>query len=137
VIFTIYVAITEIDSDSTTFKKILPFVIVFFAYHAISTNLLSLNRITINEQFITFSAIAKKKIVIKWTDIKRVDSIIEKKVFVIHHLKGEQLQQYRVPLTFKNILDILNFIYLMAPHIETDDFVQSFIYTQDVANDGD
>jgi len=134
VIFTIYVFITEIDGDSTTFKKILPFVIVFFAYHAVSTNLLALNKVVIDESSIVFSAIARKKMVIKWTDIKRVDSIIEKKVFVIHHLRGEQLHQYRVPLTFKNILDILNFIYLMAPHIETDEFVQSFIYTHDAVN---
>jgi hypothetical protein len=134
VIFTIYVFVTEINADSPTFKKVLPFLIVFFAYHAISTNILSLNKVVIGEQFIIFSAIAKRKVRINWVDITRVDSIIEKKMFAIHHLRDEQMHKYLFPMTYKNILDIINFIYLMAPHIETDEFVQSLIYTQDAVN---
>ena len=128
VLYALYVAFTVITADASTWKKILPFIIMFFAYDAVHRNLFSLNKISLTKDFIRFSYIAKRSVQINWEDLRRLEAHIQKgKYFIMHYSAGEEVKKFQFSMAFKDMIDIINFIKILAPHIETDEFVGSLI----------
>jgi len=69
-------------------------------------------------------------VIIKWEDLKKLEANIQKgKYFVVHYVVGEEMKKFQFSMAFKDMIDIINFIKVLAPHIETDEFVGSLICT--------
>ena len=60
IIYSIFVIFTKLNENTSTFMKIVPFFIAFLALDSITRNLFSLNKITINEQELKLTFLAKK-----------------------------------------------------------------------------
>lgn len=129
IIYSLFFLFTQINSDSAVFKKILPFIIMFFAYDSVSRNLFSLNKIILTQRNIQFSCIAKKTLIINWEDMLKLESYLVKgKFFLLHYSENGVEKKYYFPMAFKNIIEIINFIKQFSPHLETDEFVKSLIF---------
>jgi len=127
--FSVYAIATKVYSDSSTIVKVFPFLIIFFAYDSLYRNLFTLNRVSFFSEYLQLSFLAKKKIVIKWEDIVKIDNNLNKKrFFIIHYKQGEVEKQFALQMSFPNVIDILNFIKIFAPHIETDELVSSLMF---------
>jgi len=64
--YAIYYIFNAIDQDSSTLKKIVPFIIIFLAIHSLLRNLFSLNSILFLSEGIEFRYIANKSVFIRW-----------------------------------------------------------------------
>jgi hypothetical protein len=114
-------------------RKIIPFVILLLSFDSVSKNLFTLNKVTISEKFLKFSALAKKSVVIEWENLVKIEFEKKKgKTFLVHYKEKDVMKIYDFSLAFKNVLDILSCIKIMAPHIEIDEFVESLLYAPDM-----
>jgi len=120
----------RINADASTIQKILPFIAMFLTYDSIQRNLFTLNKVIMTDEHIEFAFIAKKSVIIKWDAIKKLDSTVtvKRKHFTLHYTVDDTTKKFDFSMAFKNIIDIINYIKRIAPHIETDEFVQSLMY---------
>ena len=127
-LWALFLVIPQLNSDSHILKKITPFLILFFAWDVIQRNLFSIRKITMTESSLLFFYIAKKTTTIPWNDLLKLEKYQGKgKFFVFHYKNGDETKKYFFPMVHKDIIDILNFCKIIAPHIETDDFVSSLL----------
>jgi len=147
IVYMFFVIFTKTNLDTPTFRKVLPFIIILFAFDSVSRNLFTLNQVTIAEKSIQFSFLLKKKMIIKWEDIVKIEAHVgKKKYFTLYYsqvLKEDQievsqqsintinsnLKKFFFLMAFTNIIEILNHIKTFAPQIETDEFVSSLLIT--------
>ena len=131
-VFSFYVVFTQINGDSSTFKKILPFIIMFLAADSLFRNLFSLNKVSIYKDKVVFSYIAKKKLIVNWRKINKLETYQGKgKFFVLYYydnVNSKEIKKYYIPMAYNNILEIVNYIVYLSNDIQTDDFVKSLIY---------
>lgn len=122
----IFVIFTKLDENASTFFKIVPFFIIFLALDSLSRNLFSLNTVCINEEVFQMKYIAKKNITIPWLRMIKIELYKGKaKGFNIYYTEnGEEKKQF-LTMQFPKMIEILNLIVYLAPHIEYDEFVQS------------
>jgi hypothetical protein len=130
ILYTVFFLFTQINAETTSvLKKVIPFIVLFFSINLISTNITSLYKISIYADFIQFSYLAKKKIVIYWKNATKLEACTSRgKSFVIHYIENEKEKQYYIPMGFNNIIDVVNLIKYLAPHIQTDEFVTTLIF---------
>ena len=126
--WTLIMVVPQISSDSSLWRKLTPFLILFFAIDVIQRNLFSIRKIIMNNESLQFLYIAKRKTVIYWGDLVRIEKYQGRgNFFLFHYREGEEVKKYFFPMVHRDIIDILNFIKIIAPHIETDDFVSSLL----------
>ncbi len=134
IIFSLFVVFTQISSDSSTFKKILPFLIMFLSTDSLVRNLFSLNKVTIIEEGIIFSSLAKRNLFVKWKDIVKLETYqVKGKYFVLHYhnsVEDNQVKKHYFPMAFNNIIEIVNYIVHLSVEIETDEFVKSLVFLE-------
>ena len=136
---------TQVNLDTPTFRKVLPFIIILFAFDSVSRNLFTLNQITFKETDIHFSFLLKKKLVIKYEDLLKIEAFVtKKKYFSLYYKASErvvanpketfdvesierEIKKFSFPMSFANIIEILNLLKTMAPQMETDEFVGSVV----------
>jgi hypothetical protein len=126
--FFIFFIFTKIDSNTSTFKKIVPFIIIFLAFDSVSRNVLSLNKVKIYDKHISFTFLLKKNVNINWEDIKKIESVTNKlRYFIINYEIDNTAKKFIYPMSFPNTIEILNLIKEFAPAAEFDDFAGSLI----------
>ena len=126
--WTLIMVVPQIHSDSHVLRKITPFLILFFAFDVIQRNLFSIRKIVMNSDALQFYYIAKKRTIIVWHTLLKVEKYHGKgHYFLLHYVEDGIPKKYFFPMVHRDIIDILNFIKIIAPHIETDDFVSSLL----------
>lgn len=137
ILYSLFFIFTQINADTSKFQKFLPFIIIFFAFDSVSRNLFTVNKISLFKDKIEFSYLAKKKVVIFWENVKKLESYQEKgKFFVIHYLDASgTIKKHFFPMAFKNIIDIINYIANFNEKIEMDEFVSSLVFIQKTKED--
>ena len=124
--FSIYFIFTQINTDTATVKKVLPFLILLFAFDALYRNLFALYRVTFKNDSINFSYLAKKNVKIDYKSITKLETVLEKKKFFrLHYAVADELRTHNFPMAYKNIIDILKNIRHYAPQTEVDEFINS------------
>src|SRR6056297_3285695 len=66
IVYALWLIFTQLNADSTTFAKIIPFLVLFFALNSLLRNLFSLNRLRFTEKALEMHFLARKKVVIPW-----------------------------------------------------------------------
>jgi hypothetical protein len=118
-----------IKEDHSTFKKIVPFIILFLGFDSLYKNLFSLDAVIFSEEKITFSYIAKKNVHIKYSDILKIESrILKTKYFIISYKIDNLSKTFIFPMSFPQTIDIMNYIQHFASHIELDEFTNSLMF---------
>lgn len=128
IIYAGWLIFTKINTDSTTFTKVVPFLILFFALNSLLRNLFSLNRIIFKKDKIEFQYILRKSVVIFWQDISSIKlANSRQKILNIKYKKSDTDQNaiQELTLAFPKMLEILNSILEMTPQAELDDFMKS------------
>lgn len=124
--YSIYFILTQINSDSPTFKRVMPFIILFFSIDSISRNLFSLNTLKIFEDRVGFSFIGKRNLFIPWLNLKKIEVYKGKqRMFILWYTENGVDKKYYLSMQFPNMLEIINQISYFAPHAELDEFVSS------------
>jgi len=127
--YAIYMILFDIYADSSFFKKLFPFLIMFFTFDSIYKNLSTLHTVSFYDKYLQLSFLAKKNITIAWENIVRIDTNeINKRVVYIHYMQDGSKKTFPFVMSYPNFIDILNFIKIFAPQIETDDMVNSLIF---------
>ena len=122
--------ITQIGDHTTTVKKVLLFVILFLAFESFLRNVTTLNRVTVSIKHLKFSAIAKPSLKIEWENLKKINFEEQKgKTLEFHYLIDGKEKVYHLSLAYKNLVDILFLVKLMANNVELDDFVKELIFS--------
>jgi len=130
--YSLYYITTQITSHSAMYRKILPFIILFLALETLLKNLLSIKRITLTAKTLEFSYLVQKKIIIAWETLLSIEKYHGRgRYFLIKYQKNGETQKFFLPMLYKDIISILNFIKLLAPHIATDEFISSLIIDLD------
>ncbi|MCB5251229.1 MAG: hypothetical protein RBS16_04155 [Candidatus Cloacimonadales bacterium] len=126
IIYSIFVIFTKLNENTSTFMKIVPFFIAFLALDSITRNLFSLNKITINEQELKLTFLAKKSVTIPWLRMTKMEIYKGKaKGFNIFYIENGQEKKYFLTMQFPKMIEIINLIVFLAPHVEYDEFVKS------------
>ncbi len=128
--YSVWYVFTAIDAETSTFHKIVPFVIIFFAANSLFRNLFSLNSILFRKDRISFRFLASKTVSIPWDNIRKLSLYPGKTRAVrLHYFSGDEEKQLIFTMTFPNMLEIMNSIGEMCPHLEYDDFMKNIILT--------
>jgi len=126
--YAIWFILTAIDAQTGTFKKIVPFIIIFLAGNSLFRNLYSLNYIDFHEDKIIFGYLLAKKVVIRWEKITKMSVYSGKaKAVVLEYNIDGQKKQLIFTMGFPHMLEILNSIAEQCPGIEYDSFMQNII----------
>ena len=123
--YSIYVLVEgRISADASTLMKAVPFLIMFLALNTILKNLLSLNSIRFEPQQIAFRCIVRPAVRFQWSDLRRMEFVDGRIRYIrlMYSHDGEE-KKYDFSINFPNMLEIVNAIDEMAPHIEVDEFL--------------
>ncbi|MBN1326330.1 MAG: hypothetical protein JW996_00095 [Candidatus Cloacimonetes bacterium] len=126
--YAIWVIFTKLDSNSPTFYKVVPFVILFLAVNSMMKNLLSVNSIKFREDKIEFHFILRPILIIPWKAFRKM-KLAEAKIRgikIIYEIQGKE-KIFLLPLGYPNILEIVNSIAELCPQLEYDEFLQNVI----------
>ncbi|MCF7919897.1 MAG: hypothetical protein K9N06_08285 [Candidatus Cloacimonetes bacterium] len=119
----------RIDADSSTFNKVVPFLIIFFAINSLLRNLFSLNRLLFTEQSLTLTYLLRKNVNIPWLKISSIKMTpARQKLLKITWLDDENREMnHEMTLAFPRMLEIINAIVEMCPQVELDEFLDSVV----------
>ncbi|MBW6516301.1 MAG: hypothetical protein K0B81_06770 [Candidatus Cloacimonetes bacterium] len=130
--YAVYYIFTGIDADSSTIHKIVPFVIIFLAIHSLLRNLFSLNSIRFKSEGIEFRYIANRSVFIRWEDIKRLALYQGKtRAIKLTYQLNEREKELIFTMVFPNMLEIINSIAEMCPHLAVDEFMRNVTLTEE------
>jgi len=126
--YAIWIIFSKVSADSSTFYKIVPFIILFLAVNSVMKNLISLNSVKFTKDKLIFGFLGKKAIKIDWDKIKKLQAHSSKNRYatLIYQEDGQD-KEFHFTIAFPHILEILNGIGEMAPDIELDDFMKKVI----------
>lgn len=121
---------TAVDADTSTIRKIIPFVIIFFAANSLFRNLFSLNSVLFKEDGISFRYLASKNVYIPWENLLKLSLYPGKaRAIKIHYLADEREKDLVITMNFPNMLEIINSISEKCPHLEYDEFMKNITLT--------
>ena len=130
--YAVMVIFSQAYQNTFFLMKILPFLIIFYSINHIYRNIFTLKNITIKDNELVLFYLLKKKIIIKWENIIKIETIITpRRYFNLYFTNKTDEKIISIDMSFKNIIEILNYIKYFAPHIETDEFVSSLIFKID------
>lgn len=129
--YAIWIIFNKITADSSTFYKIVPFIILFLALNSVMKNLISLNSVKFTKDKLIFGFLGKKAVKIDWDKIKKLQVHPSKNRYatLIYEEDGQE-KEFHFTIAFPQILEILNGIGEMAPDIELDDFMKKVIINE-------
>ena len=126
--YSVWVIFNMLNADSSKFHKIVPFVIIFLAGNSLMRNLFSVNSILFTEEKVVFRYLARKSVKIYWNSLKKMELNKSKQRAVkLLYQEDEDEKSFIFILSFPNILEILNSIAEMCPHLEFDEFMEKVI----------
>jgi hypothetical protein len=127
-VYSIWFIFNKIEADTRFIQKLIPFLILFFTLNSVMKNLLSINSIRFQEDSIIFRFLARKNVMIPWTSITKISySSGRLRAIRISYKVNEELKVFLFPISFPNMLEIVNSMAEMLPDIEYDDFMQNVI----------
>jgi len=130
IVYSIWVILYKISSDSSTFYKIVPFIILFLAFNTLLKNLLSVNSIRLSKQNIQFRYLVKPAVSILLDSIIKISLHDSRpKGIKFHYKEDDQDKNFLLILAFPRILEIVNSIAELCPDIEYDEFIKNIIIT--------
>ncbi|MCF7911181.1 MAG: hypothetical protein K9M99_01530 [Candidatus Cloacimonetes bacterium] len=122
-----WLILNKTNADSSTFTKIVPFLIIFFALNSLLRNLFTINRLIFREDSLEFTYLLKKNVIIMWQDFVSIKLIkARQRILDISYFgDGGEIKVHELTLAFPKMLEILNAIIEMVPQAELDEFVSS------------
>jgi hypothetical protein len=126
--YAIWMIWAKINASSPGFYKIVPFIILFLALNSLLKNLFSLNAVKIAQDQVVFSYWGRKSVKLKWENLERMEfsSGKQKQIVIKFHEDGVE-KLFSFTINFPNMLEIVNSIAEMCPHLEFDDFMKNVI----------
>jgi ABC-type multidrug transport system fused ATPase/permease subunit len=120
---------TKINADSSTFTKLVPFLIIFFALNSLLRNLFTLNRLRFKENCLEFHYLMKKTVIINWTDFISIKlrNARQRILDIKYKDHNGNTKTHELTLAFPKMLEILNAIIEMTPQIALDEFMNSIV----------
>ena len=130
--YAIWYIFAAVDADTSTFRKIIPFIIIFFAINPLIRNLFSINTVRFREDGIVFGFLLRKNLFIRWEDMVKLALYQGKtrSVKLTYLSEGEQ-ENFVFTMTFPNMLEIINSIAEMCPNLQYDEFMQNITLTEE------
>lgn len=129
-VYSIWFIFSKISTETKFAQKSIPFLILFFTLNSILKNLLSINSIRFDKDKIKFRYIARKSVSIPWESIKKMAySAVRPRSIKITYLLQDIEQKFLFPISFPNMLEIVNSMAELLPDIEYDEFLQNVIIT--------
>jgi hypothetical protein len=127
--YAIWDVFSGITQDSSTFRKIVPFIIIFFAFNSLFRNLFSINSIVFSEKNIAFRFLANKTLFIDWEKLLKLSVYQGKtRAVQIEYLNNKKEKKtFIFTMSFPNLLEIINSIAELADNAEYDDFMTNVI----------
>jgi hypothetical protein len=118
----------KISADSNNFQKFAPFAILFLALNSVLKNLFSLNSIVFRQENISFRFLGRKSFTTEWKNLKRLEFLDDKRKLIRlkYDLNGSE-KAFDFPMSFPNMLEIINSIAEMCPHLEYDEFIGNVV----------
>jgi ABC-type multidrug transport system fused ATPase/permease subunit len=129
VVYGVWMIFNGVYSDSPTIKKVLPFLIIFFASNSLLRNLFTLNRVLFAQQYLRLDYLLRKSVVIKWQNFRSIRMQTPRhKILRITYTDDEGRERsHEFSLAFPHILEILNAMIELCPQVELDDFMESIV----------
>lgn len=118
-----------VDRDTPVFFKLLPLIIMFVGLDSVLRQTTSLNAITFYEDRLCLAFLLRKKIVISYKDIKRLD-IYRKITYYIHLSYNDESgasKLFKTPASFPKILEIVFNIADLAPQVEMNELLSQTV----------
>ena len=135
IIYSIVFIFYHIDPNTSKIKKAIPFIILFLGINSLLKNLFTLNKIVFTKDDITFKYLAKKPVVIRWEEIKKMTfPESRQKIIKIFYTQNGENKEFDLNLTFPNMLEIINSIAEMNKNIEYDKFLQNIVISEQEKN---
>ncbi len=126
--YAFWIIFTRINTDSSNFIKIVPFLIIFFALNSLLRNLFTLNRLVFRLDCLEFHYLLRKTFYIAWEDFISIKMIrARQRILDITYRKSEGEAVQELTLAFPKMLEILNAIIEMTPQVKLDDFMESIV----------
>ncbi|MCD4830054.1 MAG: hypothetical protein K8R90_11555 [Candidatus Cloacimonetes bacterium] len=118
----------RISADTSLFYKIVPFLVMFLAINSFLKNLLTLDNIRFEAARIRFRCLARPVTNITWQELERMEFLEGKMRFIrLHYQQNGEKKKYDFSINFPNMLEIVNSIDELAPHIEVDAFLENVL----------
>ncbi len=130
--YSIWMVVNKIDAESSTFHKIAPFVIMFLALNSVLKNLFTMNVIVFSEDGISFHYLGKRKVLLQWKDLQKMEFSNDKhrQIILKYSLNGEE-NAFSFSISFPNMLEIVNSIAEMCPDLQYDDFMTKVVISSE------
>ncbi len=133
--YSIWLIFNKIDSDSSKFKQFIPFAILFLALNSILKNIFTLNSIVFKKEKIIFRYLGKKNTAIEWSLIKKIAlNDGKRKMIELIYFRNGKDAIFEFPITFPNMLEIVNSIVEMIPNAEVDEFIGNVVISDKEKN---
>ncbi|MCD4817565.1 MAG: hypothetical protein K8S23_02610 [Candidatus Cloacimonetes bacterium] len=131
IVFTLWHIFFQISPDVTKFKKIIPFIILFLTLNSVLKNLFLVNSIYFTKNFVKFRYIARKSVIICWSEFRKMEFKVDKrqKSIKITYVVNDLEKSYLLSLSFPNMLEIVNGMAELAPQTVFDEFLKNVIIT--------
>ncbi len=127
-VYSIWYIFNEIHNEMTLIKKIIPFLIMFFTLNSVLKNLFSINSIRFTKDTIKFNYLARKNVAISWKSIKKMSySSARPRAIKILYGTDNQTKEFLFPISFPNMLEIVNSMAELVSDVQYDDFMQNVI----------
>lgn len=129
IVYAGWLIFTKIEADASTFTKVVPFIIIFFAVNSLLRNFLTLNRIYFSKDYLRLEYLLRKKVEIKWESIISIKllSARQKLLTISYSDDKDEAKTQDLTMAFPKMLEILNAMLELCPQAELDDFMQGVI----------
>ncbi|MDO9576655.1 MAG: hypothetical protein Q7J16_02090 [Candidatus Cloacimonadales bacterium] len=130
VVYSGWLIFAKISTDSSTFQKFVPFAILFLALNSVMKNLFSLNKIVFRQENISFRYLGRNSFTVAWNDLRKIEFADDKRKLIRLKYQSEDLEKmFDFPMSFPNMLEIINSIAEMCPDLEYDEFIGNVVVT--------
>jgi hypothetical protein len=127
-LYSIWFIFFGVEGDTSTLKKVIPFLILFFTLNSVLKNLFSINCIRFDQEKIEFRFLARKRVTISWNSIQKLSySGARPRAIKIAYQAEEAQKTFLFPISFPNMLEIVNSMAELLPDVEFDDFMRNVI----------
>lgn len=131
IIYAIWLIFSKVNVESSKFVKFVPFAIMFLALNSLIKNLFTLNKIVLTKKAIFFKYLSKKGTKIEWASIEKIElNDAKRKMIKILYLEDNKEKVFEFPISFPNMLEIINSIAEMCSELEYDDFIKNVIISE-------
>jgi hypothetical protein len=128
ILYALWVIFFKLTADSPKFFKFAPFAILFLALNSVLKNLFTLNAVVFTQAGISFHFLGKKSTKITWEKLRKMEfSNDKRRQIILTYDESDKKKEFSFSIAFPNMLEIVNSIAEMCPHLEYDEFMQNVI----------